>query len=222
MSPTEDSRPPLAATVLIVIAVICAAVEAVLLMSDAGLIPVPRLRWLAYSYGGFWPGLLRGWHPNYPGQALAMFVTYGFLHGGPLHLAMNLMALFSLGRPVLAAAGTGGFLIIWAASQIGGGLAYAALSAAPRPMVGASGALFGLAGAWLAIVWRDRAAADESLRPVWQAAGALMLLNLVMAWALAGQLAWQTHLGGFVAGWIAALLLALGGPAGRLPHEPDR
>ena len=33
------------------------------------------------------------------------------------------------------------------------------------------------------------------------------MINLVMFWALDGQLAWQTHLGGFVAGWVLALLI---------------
>lgn len=212
MAGPENRRPPLpSAAVLIVIGALCAVIEAVLLLADLGVIPIPRLRWLAYSYGGFWPGLLHGWHPNYPGQPLLMFLTYGFLHGGPLHLAMNMAALVSLGRPVLAAAGSTRFLIIWIAAQLGGGLAYAAISAAPRPMVGASGALFGLAGALLAMTLRERTLAGESPRPVWQAAGVLMLLNLLMAWALGGQLAWQTHLGGFIAGWIAAALFRLGG-----------
>ena len=35
----------------------------------------------------------------------------------------------------------------------------------------------------------------------------LLLLNLVMWWMLDGLLAWETHLGGFITGWIAALLI---------------
>ena len=65
----------------------------------------------------------------------------------------------------------------------------------------------------------ERGAAGESRFPVLQAVAGLMILNLVMAWALDGQLAWQTHLGGFVAGWITAWAMPAGDPAGR-PRGP--
>ena len=35
----------------------------------------------------------------------------------------------------------------------------------------------------------------------------LVALNAVMWWSLNGQLAWQTHLGGFITGWITAMLI---------------
>jgi membrane associated rhomboid family serine protease len=76
-----------------------------------------------------------------------------------------------------------------------------------RPMVGASGALFGLAGALLSWAYVDRFTFRQGLLPVVQAVALLIVLNLVLWWAMAGQLAWQTHLGGFLAGWIAALLV---------------
>jgi len=37
--------------------------------------------------------------------------------------------------------------------------------------------------------------------------GLLIFLNLVMYWAMSGGLAWETHLGGFLAGWAAGLWL---------------
>ena len=82
-------------------------------------------------------------------------------------------------------------------------------------MVGASGALFGLAGALLAWSYVDRFVAREALWPIARMAGLLIAINIAMYWGLDGQLAWQTHLGGFVAGWILALLID---PRGRDPE----
>jgi rhomboid protease GluP len=74
-------------------------------------------------------------------------------------------------------------------------------------MVGASGALFRLVGAWLAWEGLERIAAGHILWPVLAGVGGVILLNLIMYWAMDGVLAWETHLGGFVAGWITALIL---------------
>src|SRR6056297_2378868 len=102
---------------------LCSGIEAALWGSDLGLWGPSRLRQLAYEYGGFWPGLLAGWKPNYPGQAAAMFVTYALLHGGPGHLAANMITLWALGREVVAQVGTGRFLAVYAASALGGAAA---------------------------------------------------------------------------------------------------
>jgi membrane associated rhomboid family serine protease len=74
-------------------------------------------------------------------------------------------------------------------------------------MVGASGALFGLAGAILAWDYIDRFSVEERLWPVARAALLLVGLNIALYYAMGGILAWQAHLGGFVAGWISALLI---------------
>lgn len=177
---------------------LCFLVE---LMLQLGLVwPEGRLRQTAYEYAGFWPGLLRGWQPNYPGQATAMFFSYAFLHGGLLHLIINMTTLWSLGQSVALRAGELGFGLIYGASVGGGALGYALLAVTPQPMVGASGALFGLAGAVLAWTWQDRTAPQDGFWAIFRIAAFLMAINLVMYWALDGHLAWQTHLGGFLAG----------------------
>lgn len=185
----------------------CAAVEFLLLGSDLDLWGTARLRQTAYEWGGFWPGLLSGWPPNFTGQPMAMFVTYAFLHGGPGHLVVNMITLWSLGQGVIARIGPGRFLGLYAGATLGGAAGYALLAETVRPMVGASGALFGLAGALLAWAYVDRFTARIGLWPVAQMGLFLIAMNLAMYWALDGQLAWQTHLGGFVAGWILALLI---------------
>lgn len=163
-----------------------------------------RLRQTAYEYAGFWPGLLYGWQPNYPLQPVAMFLTYGFLHGGAGHLIFNMITLWSLGTEVAARVGARGFAILYGASLLGGSLGYALLAQSPQPMVGASGALFGLAGAVLCWSYLDRRQQAAGLWPVLRVVLFLVALNVVMWWALNGHLAWQTHLGGFVTGWVVA------------------
>ncbi len=183
----------------------CLLPELLLSGADYGLWGTVHWRDYATGYAGFWPGLLGDWRPNYPGQALAMFVTYGFLHAGPVHFAVNMMSLTSLGRDVTDRLGPWGFLRVYGVAILGGGLGYGGLVLALTPggtvpMVGASGALFGLAGALTYWGWADRRELGESQAPVLKALAWLFGLNVVLYVVTGGRLAWQTHLGGFLAG----------------------
>ncbi|MRU15706.1 rhomboid family intramembrane serine protease [Roseovarius sp. A21] len=166
-----------------------------------------QLRRLVYDYGAFWPGLLYNWKPNYTAQPIAMFITYGFLHTGFVHLAVNMITLWSLGRAVLNQVGQVSFVIIYAGASLGGAAVFALLAHGLRPMVGASGALFGLLGAILAWEYVDTHTDREGRRHIVKVILLLAGLNFVLWWAMDGQLAWQAHLGGFVVGWMAALLI---------------
>jgi rhomboid protease GluP len=207
-SPFLRRPDPFTAGVLIV----CAAIELTLQLTDRGLIDAPRLRFVAYTYGGFWPGLLDDWRPNFPGQPALMFLTYSVFHGGFFHFAFNMITLVSLGAAVSERAGTARYAGIYVASILGGALVYGLLAPGINPMVGASGALFGLAGALVAWDAAERRALHLSLRPILRVLVLLTLMNLVLWWAMSGQLAWQTHLGGFLAGAAAAALLGERGP----------
>lgn len=202
-SPETSAKPVLLSAIIIT----CCVVEAVLQLADWGVIDAVRLRFLAYEYGGFWVGLLQSWAPNFPSQPYVMFLTYGFLHGGALHLVVNMVTLWSLGQAVTDRVGPRGFALLYAGSLIGGATGFALLASTLAPMVGASGALFGLAGGLLAWGYVDRFTLQEALWPVARAAGLLLTLNVVMWWALDGQLAWETHLGGFITGWVVALMI---------------
>ena len=192
---------------LISIILICCLVEGALQLADWGIITPARLRNIAYENGAFWAGLLRAWTPNYTAQPYLMFLTYGFLHGGFLHLLMNMITLWSLGIAVIDRVGPHKFSMLYAACLIGGALGYALLAQTPAPMVGASGALFGLAGALLAWAYIDRFTLKETLWPIIQAATLLIAINIAMYWALDGHLAWQTHLAGAITGWISASII---------------
>lgn len=188
---------------------LCSAIEAILQLGDFGLFGVPRFRSLVYEYGGFWPGLLGSWKPNYPLQPATMFVTYGFLHAGLMHLAVNMITLVSLGRPIIARIGTARAALLYGGAIIGGAAGFALLTDTFRPMVGASGALFGLAGAVLAWEYADRSALRERHWPVVRAVLFLVALNAALYVAMDGLLAWETHLGGFVSGWLLGRLVDL-------------
>lgn len=199
----ETDEDVFARRMLIFMIVLCSVIEATLQLGDLGLLGIPRLRGQAYEYGGFWSQLLHGWRPNYSAQPFTMFLTYAFLHGGLTHLAFNMFALWSLGDAVAERAGPGGLAVVYVAGAVGGAALHGLLSTTLQPMVGASGALFGLAGALVGWGHADRRALRAGLWPVARSIALLMAINVVMWWALNGQLAWQAHLGGFVAGWAA-------------------
>lgn len=200
--PARRPVPPVVWALLIMSAV----PEALLSGADLGLWGDSDWRATAYQYGAFWSGLMHGWQPTYPGQPELMFATYGFLHGGLSHLALNMVTLVAFGSVLAPRFGTLSFLLLYALSQIGGGLAFGWLSSDGAPMVGASGAIFGLAGAFLALTAIQLSAWQRSLMPVLQSAAGLVLLNFVLWWAMDGGLAWQAHLGGAVAGTLYALI----------------
>ncbi|WP_069301145.1 rhomboid family intramembrane serine protease [Neptunicoccus sediminis] len=195
---------------LIAILTVLISSEVALQMADLGWIGSPRWRSLAYQYGAFWPGLLDSWAPNYAAQPVTMFVSYAFLHGGLGHLAGNALALWFLGQAVVARIGQGGFLGVFAITSLGGAVSFAALSAGTTPMVGASGALFGLVG--IGVGWRFFDSTATPLRRTRHVLGSIalmVLLNILLNWWYDGHLAWQAHLGGFATGlglakWLGA------------------
>ncbi|WP_413868481.1 rhomboid family intramembrane serine protease [Albidovulum sp.] len=191
------------------IVALCVLPEVILTGADWRLWGQPWWRLLTYQYAGFWPGLLGDWQPNYAAQPVAMFVSYGFLHAGPWHLAVNMVTLFLLAGPVAARIGTRGFLWAYGLSLLGGALGFAGLTAGPAPMVGASGALFGLAGAFLALEFDRRISRGLPVRNVLAMVFGLAAGNAILTWSSDGALAWQAHLGGFVAGWAYATALCL-------------
>lgn len=203
---------PPARCVWLGLAVVFVAVECVLILADSGIVGSRLWRPLAYQYGGFWAGLLHGWLPNYAAQPTSMFLSYCFLHAGWQHLLGNVLTLAWLGLQLDRAYGAGRFALLFALSALGGGLVFGLLSSSPQPMVGASGAIMGLVAAWIAADAQDMARHGTSririLGMVTIRVVVIAALNL-LAWGLhAGSLAWETHLGGFVAATLAMALFA--------------
>ena len=180
--------------------------EVLLTLANAGLFDGAGLRRWAMMHGAFWNALLNGWEPVYAFQREIMFVSYAFLHGGFLHLIGNMLAVLALGGIVVARIGQQGFLLLYALSAIGGAIGFAILSNSEAPMIGASGAVFGLIGAWKFWEWQKRKHVGAPMQPLWRSLIGLVLLNVILWIALSGLLAWEAHLGGFVAGVIVAAL----------------
>ena len=190
-------RPSVPPVFLAVIA-LCVAVQ---LLSLAA----PRLdKWLLL-HGALWPPLLDGVRPMFPGQQVTMFLTYGFLHGGLLHLGMNMLALYVLARSLSQAMSGGAMVGLYALSQVAAGVAQLWLSDSPLPVVGASGAIFGLAGAEIAIAARILLARGGSLRPLAGPVVQFVALNVALTLAVPN-IAWQAQLGGALAGMVIGAL----------------
>lgn len=183
---------------------IMAVIEALLGLSDAGYLLPEGLRWSAFALGAFWQPLLSGQvAPIYPGQTVVMFLSYAFLHSGLAHLALNSVVLLALGKLATARIGRNRTLAVLALSAVGGALVFGLLSSGGVPMIGASGAAFGLLGLWQAWDYRMRKQMGQPLKPVLTTILALVVANVVFFVILSGGLAWEAHLGGWLVGWIA-------------------
>jgi membrane associated rhomboid family serine protease len=97
---------------------------------------------LLSRYLALWP-LRSAFADFYPWQ----LVTYGFLHGGTMHLVFNMFMLWMFGRELELIMGTRRFLAYYMTCVIGAGviqLIVTAWQGSPYPVVGASGGVFGL------------------------------------------------------------------------------
>lgn len=125
-------------------------------------------------------------------------VTAGFLHIGPLHVAVNMFALWVLGRDLELVLGRGRFLLLYGLSLLGGSAAVLLFSAPGVAVAGASGAIFGLLSGLLVVLLRLR-------QPVGQVL-AMIGLNVALSLAVPN-LSIAGHVGGLVTGAAVAALL---------------
>jgi membrane associated rhomboid family serine protease len=183
---------------------VMAAIELVLSLSTSGIIGTDNLRWPAFVLGAFWQPVLSGsLSPVYPGQTALMFITHAFLHGGFMHLAMNSVILLSLGKFVSIHIGAAKTVLVLFLSAVGGAACFGLISSSSAPMIGASGAVFGLIGLWQAMDYRMRRRSKLPVRPVVMAFLGLVASNILIFVLLSSGLAWEAHLGGWIVGWIS-------------------
>jgi rhomboid protease GluP len=159
----------------------------------------PTAQQLIKVGGGFAP-LTKGGEPW-------RLITAMFLHAGLLHLAMN-MACLAQTRVVEQLFGRIPMIAIYLTSGLLGGV----LSMTRNPnvvSVGASGAVFGLYGAFAAyLMFRKTAIAEETWRKTTRQIGTFVVINLVYGLATPG-VDMSAHIGGLVVGFtVAAVLLA--------------
>jgi len=170
------------------------------------------------------------WHGVISIQLIWSVLTYAFLHGGWLHLLMNMAAFLGLGHAITRVAGIQATLAIFLVSavtgsvvfglieaqEIGGlafsesilgkfaGLTFVNLEAVGTPLVGASGVVFGYLG--ILTAWQEQSLRYRGLprTQIWQRLLGLVAINALLDFGLSGMLAWEAHLGGFIGGWLMA------------------
>lgn len=135
-------------------------------------------------------------------------VSSGFLHIGIFHILVNMVSLYFVGSALEPAVGRRNFALIYFVSLLGG--SFGALLFSPGiPVVGASGAIFGVFGA-LIVVARARGI------PIWQSGlGFFLALNLIVTLTYRG-ISLGGHLGGLVTGLICGALVVEVGERRRL------
>ena len=136
-------------------------------------------------------------------------VTAGFLHGSFFHIALNMAALYFLGIPLETLVGRLRFVLIYAMALIGGSVASFCFSPLNTLSVGASGAVFGLMGAFVVVAWKQKL----DLRPFLVIIG----INLVFGFLPGTSIDWRAHLGGLVTGAIVAAAIVLAPRTRRIP-----
>lgn len=134
------------------------------------------------------------------------------LHAGALHLGFNLLMLVYCGREDEVAIGPWGIAILYGIGAYAAAAAQYALDpASPVPMIGASGAISALVGAYALLYGRPRASrfnprVARMLHVAWLAA-AWIVVQLLLGYASAIEgigIAAMAHIGGFIAGLLLA------------------
>jgi membrane associated rhomboid family serine protease len=177
------------------------------------------VRHQAASLGVPWPG---GWAAE-----VWTFVTYAFLHVNLPHLVFNLIWLIVFATPVARRFGATRFLVFFAFTAAGGALAHLVSHLDQNvPVIGASAAVLGMMAAAMRFIFqpggplgRPRLPEEETYRVAAKPLGAMLrdprVILFVLIWfglngllalpelampGIEGNIAWQAHIGGFVAG----------------------
>ncbi len=124
-------------------------------------------------------------------------LTSGFLHAGLLHIGLNMISLWFVGRVLEPAIGRANYLAIYFSSLLAG--SFGALLFEPNvPTIGASTAIFGIFGALIVVAYKRGI-------PIWQSGlGPMLAINLIFDLTIAN-VSIGGHLGGLLAGILGGL-----------------
>ncbi|MBV2186986.1 MAG: rhomboid family intramembrane serine protease [Rhizobium sp.] len=152
-------------------------------------------------------------------------VTYSLLHGSLEHLAFNGLWLAAFGTPVVRRIGNFRFLVFWITSAVASAALHAAVNwGQPTILIGASGVVSALMGAACRFAFGSsgrvvshytgmqpaRLSVGEALSSrtvrvfiiVWFLGNLAIALGLPLFGDLAGTIAWDAHIGGFLFGFL--------------------
>ena len=154
----------------------------------------------------------------------APFVTHMFLHGNWLHVIFNMWMLWIFGDNVEDRMGALRFIAFYLfCGLVAGGLQILANPGSTTPVVGASGALAGIMGAYYFMYPYSRIVIWVFFMPLFFEVPAIAFLgvwvivqlykatNVLMAGSTLADVAWWGHLGGFIAGMLCYKIFLLPG-----------
>ncbi|MCW2753961.1 MAG: rhomboid family intrarane serine protease [Marmoricola sp.] len=135
------------------------------------------------------------WIPGVATGAPWQVITSAFAHVEPLHIGLNMLALYFLGPPLEQILGRARFLAVYLVSAIAGSAAVMLFADPYSSSLGASGAIFGLMGALVIVVMKVKG----DMRSILMWIG----INLVFSFTFSG-ISWQAHIGGLIGGVVLA------------------
>lgn len=139
------------------------------------------------------------------GQLWRLFSSM-FLHANNGHILFNSLALYSLGREIERIYGSGRFLSLYLLSGLAGGILSFAIRGGEEFSVGASGAIFGIAGVNLAFYYFYRERLGKFGKDQFQSMLRLVGINLVIGFVYISINNWA-HIGGLIGGAILGYLM---------------
>jgi membrane associated rhomboid family serine protease len=152
--------------------------------------------------------------------------SYMFLHAGVAHLAINMAMLLAFGTAIARRMPGKAFLALYAICGVAGALFWALLHPySIDPLLGASGAISGMVGAVGGIALANPPAPDMPFHSrraaltfvvVWLALNVIVGLFGAAAMGIEGTIAWEAHLGGFIAGFALIGVFPRNGMANRV------
>ncbi|MDQ1703171.1 MAG: hypothetical protein QOF57_2423 [Frankiaceae bacterium] len=165
--------------------------------------------------------------PNYVKQPVLSVLTAMFLHGGWLHLLGNMLFLWIFGNNVEDRFGRMRYLLFYVFCGFVSAYGYAlSFPLSHTPLVGASGAIAGVLGAYAVLYPRARVTTLVTVVPVRLPAWVVLGLWFLLQWFYSvanvsgsGGVAYIAHVYGFVAGLLIAVLVRMSRRGGIPPES---
>ncbi|NKB57149.1 MAG: rhomboid family intramembrane serine protease [Alphaproteobacteria bacterium] len=190
----------------LVVACVIVHVVVILLPIPVALELIERFAFVSarYTFGS-------GWQVDPVAYGLAPF-THMFLHGGFIHLLLNMAMLLAFGTPIERRMTALSFTVLYVICGLAGALLWAVFHpVAISPLLGASGAISGMVGA---VGWISLTGGPDNGMPFHNRSAALVFVVLWLVFnfvfgiiglalfGMEGDVAWEAHLGGFIAGFV--------------------